>query len=138
MAQLDRLGEELSRAAAPPGETSVGLPLSLTINSNGIYALPGDSLLVLDPGERRMTAFASDGTVGRVTALPPSPTGQGRLRLPDGRFLMRGLTIGRADGRFTFWDALLAVQADGSATDTLFVFDHAKTDLGGPGVFASS
>ena len=117
------------RSVGRPGKG----PGELSINSNGIYVLPGDSVLVLDPGERRMTVFASDGTVGRVTPLPPTPTGQGWLRLPDGRFLMRGLTIGRAEGRFTFWDALLSVQADGAATDTLFVFDHAKTDLGGPG-----
>ena len=132
LASVVRVFDARGRFIRSVGRPGKG-PGELSINSNGIYALPGDSLLVLDPGERRMTVFAPDGTVGRVTALPPTPTGQGWLRLPDGRFLMRGLTIGRAEGRFTFWDALLAVEADGSATDTLFIFDHAKTDLGGPG-----
>jgi len=132
LAAVVRVFDTRGRHVRTMGRRGKG-PGELSISSNGIYVLPGDSLLVLDPGERRMTVFAPDGTVGRVTALPPTPTGQGWLRLPDGRFLMRGLTIGRAEGRFTFWDALLSVQADGSATDTLFVFDHAKTDLGGPG-----
>ena len=132
LARVVRVFDARGRFIRTIGRPGKG-PGELSINSNGIYALPGDSLLVLDPGERRMTVFAPDGTVGRVTLLPPAPIGQGWLRLPDGRFLMRGLTIGRAEGRFTFWDALLAVQADGAATDTLFVFDHAKTDLGGPG-----
>ena len=93
LASVVRVFDTRGRHVRTIGRPGKG-PGELSINSNGIYALPGDSLLVLDPGERRMTVFAPDGTVGRVTALPPTPTGQGWLRLPDGRFLMRGLTIG--------------------------------------------
>ena len=132
LAGVVRVFDAAGRHVRTVGRPGKG-PGELSRSANGIYALGGDSLLVLDPGERRMTVFATDGTVGRVTALPPTPTGQGWSRRPDGRLLMRGLTIGRADGRFTFWDALLSLQADGAATDTLVVFDYAKTDLGGPG-----
>jgi hypothetical protein len=62
-----------------------------------------------------------------------APRGQGWNRLAGGDFLMRGLTIARVEGKFAFWDALLRVQADGAGSDTLFEFDYAKTDLGGPG-----
>jgi hypothetical protein len=108
-------------------------PGELSRSANGVYASGGDSLLVIDPGERRMTVFAPDGTVDTIIALPSAPTGQGWTRLPGGDFLMRGLTISRVDGRFAFWDALLAVSANGAASDTLFEFDYLKSDLGGPG-----
>jgi hypothetical protein len=105
----------------------------LSRSANGIYWLGSDTLLVLDPGERRQTVFRLDGTVDTILPLPATPTGQGWSRLGDGDLLMRGLTISRVEGRFTFWDALLKLRGDGSAPDTLFEFDYAKTDLGGPG-----
>lgn len=116
------------RTVGRPGQG----PGELSRSANGIYFL-GDSLLVLDPGERRLTAFAPDGTVDSVTLIPPAPRGQGWSRLDNGDFLMRGLTIGRVDGRFAFWDALLRLRADGVSSDTLFEFDYGKTDMGGPG-----
>src|SRR5688572_21103899 len=115
----------IGRSGRGPGE--------LSRSANGIYWLGTDSLLVLDPGERRQTIFRLDGTVDTVMPLPPSPTGQGWSRLSTGDLLMRGLTISRVEGRFNFWDALLKVRVDGSAADTLFEFDYARTDLGGPG-----
>jgi hypothetical protein len=124
---FDRDGSFLGsvgRSGRGPGE--------LSRSANGIYFL-GDSLLVLDPGERRMTLFAPDGSVDTVTPLPPAPMGQGWSRLAGGEFLMRGLTISRVEGRFTFWDALLRVLGDGTSSDTLFEFDYAKTDMGGTG-----
>jgi hypothetical protein len=120
-----RFVRTLGRPGKGPGE--------LSRSANGIYSLTGDSLLVLDPGERRMTVIAPDGTVGAITPLPPAPMGQGWNRLPSGDLLMRGLTISRVDGTFAFWDALLAVESNGASTDTLFEFDYAKTDLGAPG-----
>lgn len=117
------------RALGRPGRG----PGELSRSANGVFVLGGDSILVLDPGERRMTVFAPDGSVGAVTPLPPAPTGQGWTRTPGGAFLMRGLTISRVDGRFAFWDALLALSADGATADTLFEFDYGRTDLGGPG-----
>ena len=108
-------------------------PGELSRSANGIYWLGTDSLLVLDPGERRQTIFRLDGAVDTVMPLPPTPTGQGWSRLPGGDLLMRGLTISRVDGRFNFWDALLRVRGDGSVADTLFEFNYVKTDLGGPG-----
>ena len=119
-----RFRQSVGRSGRGPGE--------LSRSANGIYFL-GDSLLVLDPGEQRMTVFAPDGTVDTVIALPPGPRGQAWVRLDHGDFLMRGLTIARVDGRFAFWDALLRVRADGASADTLFEFDYAKTDMGGPG-----
>ena len=114
----------IGRSGQGPGE--------LSRSANGIYFIGGDSLLLLDPGERRKTTFAANGTVGAVTPLPPGPTGPGWTRLTSGDFLMRGLTISRADGKFTFWDALLGVRADTAVSDTLFEFDYVKTDMGGP------
>jgi hypothetical protein len=113
----------IGRSGKGPGE--------LSRSANGIYFV-GDSVLLLDPGERRRTVFAQDGTVGAVTPLPAGPTGQGWSRLASGDFLMRGLTISRVDGKFAFWDALLAVRGDTAVSDTLFAFDYTKTDLGGP------
>ena len=115
----------IGRSGKGPGE--------LSRSANGIYWLGSDTLLVLDPGERRQTVFRLDGTVDTILPLPATPTGQGWSRLGDGDLLMRGLTISRVEGRFTFWDALLKLRGDGSAPDTLFEFDYAKTDLGGPG-----
>lgn len=37
----------------------------------GIAQLPGDSILVFDPGLRRATVLAADGGLGRVAPLPP-------------------------------------------------------------------
>jgi hypothetical protein len=115
----------LGRPGRGPGE--------LSRSANGIYWVGAESLLVLDPGERRYTMFAMDGQPVRTTPLPAAPMGQGWAREADGDFLMRGLTISRAEGRFVFWDALLHIRADGTVADTLLVFDYAKTDLGGPG-----
>jgi hypothetical protein len=115
----------IARPGRGPGE--------LSRSANGIYWSGTDSLLVLDPGERRQTIFRLNGAVDTVMPLPPSPTGQGWSQVPAGDLLMRGLTISRGDGRFNFWDALLRVSGDGSVADTLFEFDYAKTDLGGPG-----
>lgn len=125
---FDRTGTYV-RSVGRPGRG----PGELSRSANGVYWLDGDSLVVLDPGEKRLTVFAPDGTVDTTMSLPPAPNGQGWSRLGDGSFLMRGLTIGRADGRFTFWDALLRVAANGASSDTLFEFDYQKTDLGGPG-----
>jgi hypothetical protein len=119
-----RFVRSIGRSGKGPGE--------LSRSANGIYFVAGDSLLLLDPGERRRTIFAADGTIGAVTPLPAGPTGQGWSRLTSGDFLMRGLTISRVDGKFAFWDALLAVRADTAVSDTLFEFDYVKTDLGGP------
>ena len=124
---FDRVGRHV-RTVGRPGRG----PGELSRSANGVY-WSGDSLLVLDPGERRMTLFAPDGTPDTVTPLPPAPTGQGWSRLPGGDFLMRGLTISRVEGRFAFWDALLRVGANGASSDTLFEFDYERTDLGGPG-----
>lgn len=138
IAVIDQLGgvvrvyDASGRHVRSLGRTGRG-PGELSRSANGIYFLGADSLLVLDPGERRFTVFAGDGTVDTVVPLPPTPIGQGWSRLPGGDFLMRGLTIGRSEGRFTFWDALLRVAADGASSDTLFEFDYARTDLGGPG-----
>lgn len=115
----------LGRPGKGPGE--------LSRSANGIYWVGTDALIVLDPGERRYTVFAVDGQPGRTTPLPAAPMGQGWMRKPDGDFLMRGLTISRAEGRFVFWDALLNIRSDGTVADTLLVFDYTKTDLGGPG-----
>ena len=119
-----RFRRSVGRPGRGPGE--------LSRSANGIYFLD-DSLLILDPGERRMTVFAPDGTADTVTPLPAAPMGQGWQRLGNGDFLMRGLTISRVEGRFTFWDALLRLRADGASSDTLFEFDYARTDLGGVG-----
>ena len=124
---FDKDGRYL-RTVGRPGQG----PGELSRSANGIYFL-GDSLLVLDPGERRLTAFSPDGTVDTVTSLPPAPRGQGWWRLESGDYLMRGLTIGRVEGKFAFWDALLRVREDAAAADTLFEFDYVKTDMGGPG-----
>ena len=78
-----------------------------------------------------MTVFAPDGSVGATTPLPLTPRGQGWMRLAGGDLLMRGLTISRVDGRFAFWDALLRIQKDGAASDTLFECDYARQP-GGP------
>lgn len=118
-----RFLRNIGRSGKGPGE--------LSRSANGIYFI-GDSLLLLDPGERRRTVFAQDGTVGVVSPLPAGPTGQGWLRQTSGDLLMRGLTISRVDGKFAFWDALLAVRGDTAVSDTLFEFDYTKTDLGGP------
>lgn len=115
----------LGRPGRGPGE--------LSRSANGIFPLGGDSMLVTDPGERRMTVYAPDGTVATTIALPAPPNAQGWTRQPDGTLLQRGLTISRVDGKFAFWDALLSMTADGTATDTLLEFDYVKTDLGGPG-----
>jgi hypothetical protein len=123
------LNGQYVRSSGRPGRG----PGELSRSANGIYALGGDSLLVLDPGERRITVFAPDGSVASIVGLPPAPMGQGWARLAGGDFLMRGLTISRLDGRFSFWDALLGVRADGASSDTIFEFDYAKTDLGSPG-----
>ncbi len=119
-----RFRRSIGRSGRGPGE--------LSRSANGIFFL-GESLLVLDPGEQRMTVFAPDGSPDTVIALPQGPRGQSWLRLDSGDFLMRGLTISRVEGRFAFWDALLRVRADGAASDTLFEFDYAKTDMGGAG-----
>ncbi len=125
---FDRSGAFV-RSVGRPGKG----PGELSRSANGIYWIGGDSLLVLDPGEVRMTVFAPDGSVATTTALPLAPRGQGWMRLAGGDLLMRGLTISRVDGQFRFWDALLRVQRDGARSDTLLEFDYAKTDLGGPG-----
>ena len=125
---FDRGGTYL-RSVGRPGQG----PGDLSRSANGIYWLGTDSLLVLDPGENRMTVFSPDGSVAATTPLPLAPRGQGWKRLAGGDLLMRGLTIARVDGRFAFWDALLRVQKDGAGSDTLFEFDYAKSDLGGPG-----
>ena len=125
---FDRTGSHrvsIGRSGKGPGE--------LSRSANGIYWLGSDTLLVLDPGERRQTIFRLDGTVDTIMPLPAAPIGQAWSRLDDGNLLMRGLTISRVEGRFNFWDALLKVGRDGSVADTLFEFDYAKTDLGGPG-----
>ena len=125
---FDRTGTHrvsLGRSGRGPGE--------LSRSANGVYWLGADSLLLLDPGERRQTIFRLGGTVDTVLPLPAAPTGQGWSRLGAGDLLMRGLTISRVEGRFNFWDALLKVRGDGSVADTLFEFDYVKTDLGGPG-----
>ena len=124
---FDRGGTYL-RSVGRPGRG----PGELSRSANGIYWL-ADSLLVIDPGEVRMTVFAPDGSVATTSSLPLAPRGQGWKRLAGGDLLMRGLTISRADGRFVFWDALLRVEKDGAGSDTLLEFDYAKTDLGGPG-----
>lgn len=108
-------------------------PGELSRSANAVIPIAGDSLLVPDPDERRITVFAPDGTVGRVILIPPQPRSQSWAFRPDGRLLLRGLTISRGESGFNFWDALLALSADGATSDTLFEFDHAKTDLGGPG-----
>jgi hypothetical protein len=108
-------------------------PGELSRQANGIFWLGGDSLLVLDPGEHRMTVFAPDGTVASTLPLPLGPIGQGWTRLPDGDFVMRGLTISIVQGQVNMWDALLHVPANGVTSDTLFEFDYAKTDLGARG-----
>ena len=132
LAQLrifDRNGSFLrafSREGRGPGE--------LSRFSNAILVGAGDSLLVPDPRDRRITVFAPDGSVGRVIPTSKLPQGKSWLLLDDGRVLQRALTTSRdADGAFAFWDAMMRVAADGSTADTLFIFDHTKTPLGGPG-----
>jgi hypothetical protein len=117
------------RAVGGPGRG----PGELSRSANGVFPLPGDTLLVADPGERRLTKYGPDGSVAATMPLPPAPRGQGWIRLADGRFLMRGLTITQVEGRSVFWDALLRVSADGATSDTLMEFDYAKTDMGGAG-----
>jgi hypothetical protein len=106
----------------------------LSRSANAVLPLAGDSLIVPDPGERRVTTFAPDGTPAHIAPLPPQPMGQSWQLVDGARFLMRGLTISRdTSGAFRFWDALLSFPRGGTGADTLFVFDHTKTDLGGPG-----
>lgn len=108
-------------------------PGELSRSANGVFILHGDSLVVPDPGERRITTFAPDGRPADIVQLPQRPMGQS-WHFADNRFFMRGLTISRdSSGSFQFWDALLSLSRDASRADTLLLFDHAKTDLGGPG-----
>lgn len=125
---FDRNGAFL-RSVGRPGRG----PGELSRSANAVIPVARDSLLVPDPDERRITVFAPDGTIGRVILVPPTPRSQSWALTSDGRFLMRGLTIARGESGFTFWDALIAVSPDGASSDTLFEFDHAKTDMGGPG-----
>lgn len=125
---FDRNGAFL-RTIGRPGRG----PGELSRSANAVIPIAGDSLLVPDPDERRITVFAPDGSVGRVILIPPQPRSQSWAVRPDGGFLLRGLTISRGESGFTFWDALLSLSADGATTDTLLVFDYAKSDLGGPG-----
>lgn len=115
----------IGRSGRGPGE--------LSRSANAVLPIAGDSLVVPDPAEQRITVFAPGGEAARVIAIPPQPMGQSWILLPDGRYLMRGLTISRGTSGFVFWDALLALSADGTVADTLFEFDYAKSDLGGPG-----
>jgi hypothetical protein len=108
-------------------------PGELSRSANGIFPLGGVSLVGADPGERRLTVYAPDGAGANTIALPAPPHAQGWARRPDGKRGLRGRASSRADGKFVFWDALLSMTADGTATDTLFEFDYVKSDLGGPG-----
>ena len=115
-----------SRDGRGPGE--------LSRFSSAVLVGDGDSLFVPDPSDRRITVFAPDGSFGRVIPTTTLPQGKSWLLLDDGRVLQRGSTTSRdAEGAFAFWDAMMRVAADGSAADTLFVFDHAQTPIGGPG-----
>lgn len=53
--------------------------------------LPGDTLAVFDPQPRRITRFAPDGTLGRITTLAET-----RSRVSDGAFLPDGRFLGEA------------------------------------------
>lgn len=115
-----------SREGRGPGE--------LSRFSSAVLVGAGDSLFVPDPRDRRITVFAADGSFGRVIPTTSLPQGKSWLLLDDGSVLQRGSTTSRdEEGAFAFWDAMMRVAADGTAADTLFVFDHAQTPIGGPG-----
>ncbi|HSA54704.1 MAG TPA: 6-bladed beta-propeller [Gemmatimonadaceae bacterium] len=125
---FDRRGAFL-RTIGRPGRG----PGELSRSTNAVLPVAGDSLLLPDPDERRITVFAPDGTAGRVILVPPQPRSQSWARTAGGRLLMRGLRISRGESGFEFHDALIALAPDGAVADTLLEFDYAKSDLGGPG-----
>lgn len=109
-------------------------PGELSRSANAVIPLAGDSLLVADAGTHRLTIFASDGIVGRTIDIPARPLAQSWALLPGGGLLYRGLSIAPGpDGHFAFWDALIALAADGTRSDTLFRFDYVPSDMGTPG-----
>jgi hypothetical protein len=93
----------------------------------------GDSILIPDWAQARLSVFSPDGRFARQIVTEPEPQPQSWVRLEDG-YLYRGITIGRDErNHWTTWDALLRANADFSTVDTLIVFDYPRSDLGGPG-----
>lgn len=117
----------IGREGEGPGEFS-GFVNSIIIGA-------GDSVMVPDWGQARMSVFTADGQfVRQMSALPGVETLRWKT-LEAGGFMLRGVTIGRDDeGFFTTYDALYRADAELSAIDTLIEFDYPRSPLGGPGV----
>lgn len=117
----------IGREGEGPGEFS-GFVNSIVIGA-------GDSVLVPDWGQARMSVFTPDGRfVRQMSALPGVETLRWKM-LGDGGFMLRGVNIGRDDeGFFTTHDALYRADAQLSEIDTLIEFDYPHSPLGGPGV----
>jgi len=116
-------------AIGRPGEG----PGELSRFANAVLVATGDSVFVPDYAQSRINVYDAAGAYVSALPLAPPPGGRSWERLPDGRFLFRGVTIRRDEtNRFRTADGLFSTRA-GGGLDTLLTFDYAASDLGGPG-----
>jgi hypothetical protein len=116
----------MGRAGQGPGE--------LGPFANAVLVGAADTVFVPDYAQRRINVFDPAGVFVRDLPIQPTPGGRSWELLADGRFLFRGLTIGRdSANRFYTWDALFTAAPPDPHLDTLVVFDYPRSPLGAPG-----
>lgn len=106
---------------------------------NGLV-LVGDTLLVTDWGNRRVSRFAADGSFAGMHELGAAGGGRSWWHAaPDGTLRARVQHVAvNPEGRFGFDDVLLSLPAPDATADTVLEFDYAKTDIGGPGAIRAA
>lgn len=106
-----------------PGEIS-RLALSLVTR--------GDTLLLVDWGQARLTRYHVDGRFLDAAPLPTQGGARTWWRAGDDALYLRSLQrYADARGRWQGRDALLRLEP-ATGADTLLVFEYLPTDLGGP------
>lgn len=99
---------------------------------NGLI-VRGDTLLVPDWANRRMSRFALDGTLLATEELGAAGARSAWQQAADGTLRARLLRM-RVDSATGLWtsDDVLVAAAAGAPLDTVLSFDYARTDIGGP------
>jgi hypothetical protein len=116
----------IGRSGEGPGEFSRFL--------TSLMVVSGDTVIVPDWAQARVSLFAPGGGFARQMSALPRVETQGWKRMADGGFLLRGVTIGRdAENLYTTYDALYRTNADLTVIDTLIEFDYPRSNLGGNG-----
>jgi hypothetical protein len=112
---------ERGRAGDGPGEFQ---------RLGSILRVDSDSIAVVDPSQRRVQMFASDGSLGPVIAVGGLPTSLGRVyRLQSGDWVTSSSGVSsdqfgpeQKSGVFRTRVPVIRIAADGSRTDTVGVF----------------